>query len=165
MAAKHHVSSRMTPGPHPSRAPGDRRGRRGEFFASGKSFGLFLPDRAGWHYCPEVRSEALWQADTVSVVLRPLERSWAGAVGTDRLSPPRRGALLRAPTGRLVSRIASPRRPCRGPSRWPPVSPCSLSIDNTETARDPLLWLRGDRIALSPFTRAPRDQWSVHKHP
>jgi hypothetical protein len=53
----------------------------------------------------------------------------------------------------------------RGPSRWPPVSPCSLSIDSTETARDPLLWLRGDRIASGPFARAPRDQWSVHKHP
>jgi hypothetical protein len=35
-----------------------------------------------------------------------------------------------------------------------------LSTDNTEAARDPLLWLRGKHVALGPFTRElVEDYW------
>jgi hypothetical protein len=47
-----------------------------------------------------------------------------GAVGTDRVSPPRRGALLRSSTGRLVSRIAPPRRP----SPWAVAMASGLAV-------------------------------------
>jgi RimJ/RimL family protein N-acetyltransferase len=41
-----------------------------------------------------------------------------------------------------------------------------LSLDNTETARDPLLWLRGDRVALGPFTRElVEDYWRWEQDP
>ncbi len=42
----------------------------------------------------------------------------------------------------------------------------SLPIDNTETARDPLLWLRGDRVALGSFTRdLVEDYWRWEQAP
>ncbi|MGH3814374.1 MAG: GNAT family N-acetyltransferase [Pseudonocardiaceae bacterium] len=41
-----------------------------------------------------------------------------------------------------------------------------MSVDNTETARDPLLWLRGDRVALGPFTRElVEDYWRWEQDP
>ncbi|MGH3925133.1 MAG: GNAT family N-acetyltransferase [Pseudonocardiaceae bacterium] len=41
-----------------------------------------------------------------------------------------------------------------------------MSIDNADNARDPLLWLRGDRVALGPFTRdLVEDYWRWEQDP
>ncbi len=41
-----------------------------------------------------------------------------------------------------------------------------MTIDNTETVCDPLLWLRGDRVALGPFTRdLVEDYWRWEQDP
>lgn len=41
-----------------------------------------------------------------------------------------------------------------------------MAIENTRTARDPLLWLRGDRVALGPFTRdLVEDYWRWEQDP
>lgn len=41
-----------------------------------------------------------------------------------------------------------------------------MTIDNTQTARDSLLWLRGDRVALGPFTRdLVEDYWRWEQDP
>ncbi|MGH3851964.1 MAG: GNAT family N-acetyltransferase [Pseudonocardiaceae bacterium] len=42
----------------------------------------------------------------------------------------------------------------------------SLSIDDAEAARDPLLWLRGEHVALGPFTRElVKDYWRWEQDP